>query len=72
MAPLKGKFVEAQRRTKYMSKKKKKNPLRRHKETTLETTVPIYRGRASSGALNASSERDTQNAYWDVCVSHAP
>ena len=47
MAPLEGKFSEAQRSTKYMSKKKKK-------KTTIETT-PIYRGRGSTDALNASS-----------------
>ena len=46
MAPLEGKFVEAQRRMMYMSKKK---------ETTIETTIPIYRGRGLTDALNASS-----------------
>ena len=47
MAPLEGKFAEAQRRMKYRSQKK---------ETIIETNIPIYRGRGSIDALNAPSE----------------
>ena len=47
MSPLEGKFAEAQTKVKY------KNQKILEKTTTLETTTPIYRGRASSGALNA-------------------
>ena len=36
------------------------------------TIIPIYRGGASSNALNAPSERDTQDANWEACVSHEP
>ena len=50
MAPLKGKFVEEQRKVKYRNQK---NSCEDVKETTLETTTPIYRGRASSCALNS-------------------
>ena len=46
MAPLKGIFAEAQRRMKYKSKKKKIFS-EDVKETILETTIPIYRGRVS-------------------------
>ena len=49
MAPLDGKFVEARMRMKYRSQKK---------ETTIETTIPIYRDRGSTDGLNAPSEQD--------------
>ena len=63
MAPLEGKFAEAQRRMKYRSQ---------NKETTIETTILIYRGRGSIDALNAPSERDALDARWEACISHVP
>ena len=57
MAPLEREFAKAQGRMKYMSKK---NLFSEDvKETPLETTIPIYRGKGSSDALNAPLERVT-------------
>ena len=58
MAPLEREFAEAWGRMKYMSKKK--NLFSKDvKETPLETTIPIYRGKESSDTLNAPLERVT-------------
>ena len=71
MAPLKGKFAKELRRMKYI-RKKKKIFLDDVKETTLVTIIPIYKDGASSNALKVPSKRDTQDAYWEACASHAP
>ena len=55
MAPLKGEFAEVRKRTKYRNKKNLF--LEDLKETPLETSIPIHRGRGSAYALNALSKQ---------------